>query len=35
LTSKNLASMEKKVISGEISPTQAAQKLLSAINDEK
>jgi len=35
LTSKNLAAIEKKVISGEISANQAAQKLLSAINHEK
>ena len=35
LTSKNLADIEKKVISGEISANQAAQKLLSAINNEK
>lgn len=35
LTSKNLAAIEKKVISGEISANQAAQKLLSAINNEK
>jgi len=35
LTSMNLASIEKKVISGEISATQAAKKLLSAINNEK
>ena len=35
LTSKNLAAIEKKVISGEISANQAAQKLLSAISNEK
>ncbi len=35
LTAKNLASIEKKVISGEISTSQAAQKLLSAFNNEK
>jgi LAO/AO transport system kinase len=35
LTTKNLALIEKKVISGEISAGQAAQKLLSAFNNEK
>ncbi len=35
LTSKNLAAIEKKVISGGISANQAAQKLLSAISNEK